>query len=467
MSLLLPSERFLKIKNRYTPIEILGASMTPIKIDLLINCQWIIPIVPEDKILHNCALAVDKDRILGIFPQAEASQRFLARRVDHLDQHILMPGLINSHGHAAMSLLRGYADDLALEPWLQDHIWPAEKLFVSEEFVQDGTRLSIAEMIKTGTTCFADMYFFHDSIAEEVRNAGIRSQIGFTVLDFPTAFGKDADDYIHKGLAFRDLWNDHPLIKVACAPHAPYSVSNEALKKISTYANELDMPIHMHCHETANEVRESIERYGVRPLQRLNDLGILVPQTQLVHMTQITDDDIALLQEHQCHVMHCPESNLKLASGFCPISKLIDHGINVAIGTDSAASNNDLDLFSELKTASLLAKAVSGDPSSLNAHAALRMATINGAKALGWDEDIGSLEKGKYADMIAIKIDSVGQQPLYNAASQLVYTNSGPQVSHSWVAGKLLMEDRQLRTINETNLIRTTKAWRIKIQAGA
>ena len=441
--------------------------MTPIKIDLLIDCQWIIPIIPENQVLHNYALAIDKSRILGVFPQVEANKRFLAHTVEHLDQHILMPGLVNSHGHAAMSLLRGYADDLALEPWLKEHIWPAEKLFVTEQFVHDGTRLSIAEMIKTGTTCFADMYFYHDSIAEEARNAGIRSQIGFTVLDFPTHFGKDADDYIHKGLAFRDRWNDHPLIKVACAPHAPYTVSDETLKKISTYSNELDMAIHMHCHETATEVQESINTYGVRPLQRLNDLGILLPQTQLVHMTQINDKDIALLKAHQCHIMHCPESNLKLASGFCPVSKLIDNGINVAIGTDGAASNNDLNLFGELKTASLLAKGISGDASSLDAHAALRMATINGAKALGWDEEIGSLEKGKYADIIAVKIDSVGQQPLYNAASQLVYTNSGPQVSHSWVAGKLLMEDRKLHTINEQNLIRTTEDWRNKIQASA
>mgnify|MGYP001462126725 CR=1 FL=1 len=436
--------------------------MTPIKIDLLINCQWIIPIVPENKILHNCALAVDKDRVLGIFPQVDANKRFSARTVKHLDQHILMPGLVNSHGHAAMSLLRGYADDLALESWLKDQIWPAEKLFVSEEFVHDGTRLSIAEMIKTGTTCFADMYFFQDSIAEEVRNAGIRSQIGFTVLDFPTAFGEDADDYIHKGLAFRDRWNDHPLIKVACAPPAPYSVSDDALKKISIYANELDMPIHMHCHETANEVLESIDIYGVRPLQRLNDLGILLPQTQLVHMTQITNNDIGLLQDHQCHVIHCPESNLKLASGFCPISKLIDHGINAAIGTDSAASNNDLDMFGEMRTAAIVAKAVAGDPSAVPAHQALEMATINSARAMGLADQIGSLEINKCADITAIDLDHLNTLPMNNPTSHIVYAMKSSQVTNVWCNGQAVLKNGELKTIDPAMIRENTERWRRK-----
>ena len=439
--------------------------MQATEIDLLIHCRWIIPIVPENQILENCSLAVDGEKIIGIYPQAEAKKRFEAVKTETLDNHVLMPGLVNAHGHSAMSLLRGYADDLALRPWLEKHIWPAEARHVSEEFVGDGTRLAMAEMIASGTTCFADMYFFDEAIAEAVRDAGMRCQIGFTVLDFPTAYGKGADDYIHKGLRLNDNYSGHSLINVACAPHAPYSVSDSAMQIISTYANELDLPIHIHCHETAGEVSESIDQYGCRPMQRLRDLGLLLPQTQLVHMTQINHEDIQMVQDHNCHVVHCPESNLKLASGFCPVGQLMDAGINVALGTDGAASNNDLDLFGELKTAALLAKAVSGDPCALNAHAALRMATINGAKALGWDHEIGSLESGKSADIIAVKMDSIPQQPLYNPESQLVYTNVGHRVSHSWVAGKPLMAESELLTLNRQSLIQTACDWRNKISS--
>ena len=437
--------------------------MQPIKIDLLINSRWIIPVVPENRVFENCALAIDQQKIVGIYPQAEAKSKFDPASVVDLADHILMPGLVNAHGHAAMSLLRGYADDLPLQPWLEEHIWPVEARVLSAEFVADGTNLAMAEMIKTGTTCFADMYFFADTVAEQVQRSGMRSQIGFTVFDFPTAGGKDPDDYIHKGLQLRDSYKGDGLIKIACAPHAPYTVGDETLRRIATYANELDMAVHIHCHETAQEVADSLKLYGNRPLQRLDDLGVLLPQTQLVHMTQIDDNDIRLIQDNNCHVVHCPESNLKLASGFCPVGKLIDAGINVAIGTDSAASNNDLDLFGELKTAALLAKAVANDASVLDAHAALRMATINGAKALGWDDQIGSLEAGKSADMIAVEISSLSQKPLYNPASQLVYSNAGSQVTHSWVAGKALLRERSLVTLDEENLIRRADAWRNQI----
>ncbi|MDB0047256.1 TRZ/ATZ family hydrolase [Porticoccaceae bacterium] len=437
--------------------------MQPIKIDLLINSRWIIPVVPENRVFENCALAIDQQKIVGIYPQAEAQSKFDPLSVVDLADHILMPGLVNAHGHAAMSLLRGYADDLPLQPWLEEHIWPVEARVLSAEFVADGTNLAMAEMIKTGTTCFADMYFFADTVAEQVQRSGMRSQVGFTVFDFPTAGGKDPDDYIHKGLQLRDIYKGDGLIKIACAPHAPYTVGDETMRRIATYANELDMPVHIHCHETAQEVADSLKLYGCRPLQRLDDLGVLLPQTQLVHMTQIDDSDIRLIQDNNCHVVHCPESNLKLASGFCPVGKLIDAGINVAIGTDGAASNNDLDLFGELKTAALLAKAVADDASVLDAHAALRMATINGAKALGWDDQIGSLEAGKSADMIAVEISSLSQKPLYNPASQLVYSNAGSQVTHSWVAGKALLRERNLVTLDEDNLIRRADAWRNQI----
>ena len=297
--------------------------MQPIKIDLLINSRWIIPVVPENRVFENCALAIDQQKIVGIYPQAEAQSKFDPLSVVDLADHILMPGLVNAHGHAAMSLLRGYADDLPLQPWLEEHIWPVEARVLSAEFVADGTNLAMAEMIKTGTTCFADMYFFADTVAEQVQRSGMRSQVGFTVFDFPTAGGKDPDDYIHKGLQLRDIYKGDGLIKIACAPHAPYTVGDETMRRIATYANELDMPVHIHCHETAQEVADSLKLYGCRPLQRLDDLGVLLPQTQLVHMTQIDDSDIRLIQDNNCHVVHCPESNLKLASGFCPVGKLI------------------------------------------------------------------------------------------------------------------------------------------------
>lgn len=433
------------------------------KIDLLINCRWLIPVIPHNQVLENCALAINQGRIIGIYPQVEAIKQFDPDKLEQLDDHVVLPGLINAHGHAAMSLLRGFADDLPLRPWLEEHIWPTEGRHLGDSFVTDGTMLAMAEMITSGTTCFADMYFYHDAIAEAVRSTGMRCQIGFTVLDFATPFGRNADDYIHKGLALNDKYGDQPLLQIACAPHAPYSVSDSTLQRIATYANELDMPVHIHCHETASEIDESMAQYNCRPLQRLGGMGLLLPQTQLVHMTQIEQSDIKLLQAHNCHVIHCPESNMKLASGQCPAADLLDAGINVAIGTDGAASNNDLDLFGELKTAALLAKTATGDASALDAHAALRVATINGAKALGWDSEIGSLEAGKSADLIAVNMDSIALQPLYNPASQLLYCNAGNQVSHSWVAGKPLLNEGHLQTLDRQSLIQTAKHWRNKI----
>ena len=432
-------------------------------VDLLINCRWIIPIVPENTVLENCSLAVNGGRIVSILPSSEAAAHFNADTVLDLDHHILMPGLINAHTHAAMNLLRGYADNLPLKIWLEEYIWPAEKRWISEAFVRDGTRLAMAEMIKSGTTCFSDMYFFAEEITREVRTSGMRCQVACTVLDFPTAGGKDADEYIHRALEVRDNCKGQDLIKVAFGPHAPYTVSDQVMQKIATYANELDMAIQIHTQETAGEVSEFLSAQGCRPLEKLQQLGILLPQTQCVHMTQVDQIDIQLLRDNNCHVIHCPESNLKLASGICPVVHLQDSGINVAIGTDSAASNNDLDLFGELKTAALLASNTAGNPAAFDAHAALRMATINGAKALGWQEEIGSLEHGKSADMIAIEIDSICQTPLYNPASQLLYTNSGTQVSHSWVAGKPLMQDKKLLTLNEQGLLETALQWQTRI----
>jgi 5-methylthioadenosine/S-adenosylhomocysteine deaminase len=434
-------------------------------IDLIIKARWIIPVVPENRVLENCALVIDKGQILALVPNDEAERRFTAKEIINLDNHVLIPGLVNAHGHAAMSLLRGYADDQPLHTWLNDHIWPTENRWVGEEFVRDGTQLAMAEMIKTGTTCFADMYFFPEQAAQVCLDAKMRSQISFPIFDFATAWGANADDYFNKGLALHDSLRAADLISIAFGPHAPYTVSDGPLQKIAVLAQEMDMPVQIHLHETAYEVEESLKQYGKRPTQRLMDLGFLSPLTQCVHMTQINDADIAMLQQTGTHVVHCPESNLKLASGFCPVDKLIKAGINVALGTDGAASNNDLDLFSELKTAALLAKAVAGDAAALDAHSALRMATLNGAKALGMDEKIGSLEIGKLADLVAIDLSGVGTQPLYNPASQLVYTHSGQGVSHVWVHGKALLLNRQLQTLDEREILGKANWWRKQIAA--
>ncbi len=440
-------------------------STNPLGIDLLIKARWIIPVVPENRILENCALAIHAGKILAIIPSEGAEQRYSAREVINLGSHAVLPGLVNAHGHAAMSLLRGYADDQPLHAWLNDHIWPAEGRWVSEEFVRDGTDLAIAEMIKTGTTCFADMYFYPEQAAQACLDARIRCQLAFPILDFPTAWGLGPDEYMNKGLSLHDTFRSNQLINVAFGPHAPYTVSNAPLQKIAMLAHEMDMPIHIHLHETAQEVSDSIEQYGCRPTQRLMDLGLLSPLTQTVHMTQIDDSDIGLLQASGAHVVHCPESNLKLASGFCPVDRLLKAGINVAIGTDGAASNNDLDLFSEVKTAALLAKAVAGDATALSAHASLRMATLNGAKALGLDEQIGSLEIGKSADITAIDLGELAMQPVYNPASQLVYTHSGQAVTHVWVEGKCLLKNRELQTLNEREILGKANWWRKQIAA--
>lgn len=435
---------------------------TDARVDLLLCPRWILPMAPAGVLLENHALAVRDGRIVDILPMAAADKLQADERIDLPDQ-LLMPGLVNAHGHAPMTLLRGLADDFPLHSWLNDHIWPAEARWLSEEFVRDGAQLAIAEMLRSGTTCFADMYFFPNIVAQAAQDAGMRAQLLCPVFDFATAWGSDAADYIHKALRLRDDFKHSELISIGFGPHAPYTVSDEPLAKVAMYAAELDAPIQIHVHETQHEIDESLQQYGERPLVRLNRLGLLGPRTMCVHTTALDDDDIALLKENNCHVVHCPESNLKLASGFAPIQKLRDAGINIAIGTDGTASNNDLDLFSELRTAALLAKAVANDASALPAIAALEMATLGGARALGLDEHIGSLEVGKLADMIAIDFSAIENQPFYHPVSQLVYSNTGSRVSHAWVAGKLLMENRQPTTINLQELKARLLNWQEKI----
>ena len=427
-------------------------------VDTLIIPRWLVPVVPEGQVLENHALAISEGLITAIVPASEAATITAAETIE-LPQHVLLPGLVNMHGHAPMSLLRGFADDQPLMPWLEEHIWPAESRHLSSEFVRDGTDLALSEMLLSGTTCFSDMYFFPNIVAEQAQQAGIRCQLSFPIFDFPSAWGNDADDYISKGLALRDDFKHSNLVSVVFGPHAPYTVNDDALQKVATLANELDLPVHIHLHETGAEVTEALQATGLRPLAKLNELGLIGPRTQCVHMTALNDEEITLLADAGAHVIHCPESNMKLASGRCPVSKLLAAGVNVALGTDSAASNNDLSLLGEMRSAALLAKLGEEDASALPAATVLTMATLNGARAMGLQDHIGSLEPGKYADLIAVDLAQPGTQPVYNPISQLVYAVQASQVSHSWVNGNALLRDRKLTRMDVADVLQRAADW--------
>lgn len=427
--------------------------------DLCIDAGWIVPIQPANTVLSGHSLLIEAGRIVALIP-THASAGWTCRERLSLPEHVLIPGLINLHTHAAMNLLRGYADDLPLMTWLQEHIWPAETLHVSSEFVHDGTRLACLEMLKTGVTCFNDMYFFSEAVVAAAVEAGIRVAAGLILVDAPTPYAADPDDYLQKGLALRDHWSDHPLVSFCMAPHAPYTVSDRSLEKVALYAEKLDLPIHIHLHETEAEIQHSIETYGVRPLARLKALGLLTPNLIAVHAIHLNAEEITWLAKQGCHVAHCPSSNLKLASGFAPIGKLLAAGVNVGIGTDGAASNNRLDLLDEMRLTALLGKAVSNDPAAIPAHQALHMATLAGAQALGLAANIGSLEVGKYADIVAVDLSQAATQPCYDPISQLVYSAGSDQVSHVWIGGKAVLIEGQCQTLNSREVLGQANVWR-------
>lgn len=434
------------------------------KVDSIIHPTWIISVDAQNTVHHDYSIAIHDGRIHDLLPKQDLLSKYSADVEINLDNQALIPGLINSHAHSPMSLMRGLADDLPLLDWLNNYIWPTEQKHVSAEFVYDGSLLACAEMIRSGTTCFNDMYFFPEETARAVEHAGMRAKLGLILIDFPSAWAKDADEYLSKGIDLHDQLHNNSLISTAFAPHAPYTVSDEPLKRIATYAEELDIPIHIHLHETADEVEQAIAQSGKRPIERLNDLGLLSPRLLAVHMTQLTDDEIKLVAETGTHVLHCPESNLKLASGFCPTYKLQQAGVNLTLGTDGAASNNDLDMIAEMHTAALLAKAVANNASALPAEDILRMATINGAIALGLDAEIGSLEIGKSADITAIDLSGIENQPVYCPVSQLVYSAGRENVSNVWVAGNHLLKDRELTTLDEKAILEKAAYWQEKIK---
>jgi 5-methylthioadenosine/S-adenosylhomocysteine deaminase len=432
-------------------------------IDLLVSARWVIPVEPPETVLAQHSVAVDEGRVVAVLPSEQAELAYRAAEHVRLDRHALIPGLVNLHTHASMALMRGLADDLPLMTWLKDHIWPAETRHVSPEFVYDGTLLACAEMLRGGVTCFNEMYFFPEAAARAALDAGMRAAIGIIALEFPTRYAADADDYIAKGLAARDALKSEPLLSFCMAPHGPYTVSDRTFSRIATLAEELDLPIHIHLHETRDEIEQSLAQYKVRPLGRLHALGIVSPRLIAVHAVHLSEQELELLARFGASVAHCPSSNLKLASGLAPVASMLRHGINVGLGTDGAASNNRLDLLQETRTAALLAKGVANDAEVMPAHQALAAATLHGARALGLDGSIGSLAPGKLADMCALEFDSTELAPCYDPVSHLVYAAGREHVSHVWVAGEVRVEAGRLARLDKLDLDKRSLLWQNKL----
>ena len=436
-------------------------------IDLLVSARWVIPVEPPETTLADHSVAVNAGRILEVLPTTETERRYDPKERVRLDHHALIPGLVNLHTHAAMTLMRGLADDLPLMSWLKDHIWPAEAKHASPEFVHDGTLLACAEMLRAGVTCFNDMYFFPEAAARAAIEAGIRAALGIIAVEFPTPYAADAGDYLAKGLAARDALKEEALLSFCMAPHAPYTVSDKTFSRIVTLAEELDMPIHIHLHETRHEIEESIAQFRMRPLERLRALGVVGPRLIAVHAVHMNEPEIELLARFGASVAHCPSSNLKLASGFAPVAAMLGRGVNVGIGTDGAASNNRLDLFQEMRTAALLAKAVANDAEAMPAHQALACATLAGARALGLDAAIGSIAPGKFADLAAVAIEPPELAPCYDPVSHLAYSAGRENVTDVWVAGRARVRKRVLVEFDHASLNRRILLWQNQLAVEA
>ena len=436
---------------------------SPDACDLLIEAGFVVPVVPHGVVLEDHAVAVSGGRIVAILPRQDARSRFAPRETVSRPDAALIPGLVNAHTHNPMTLLRGVADDLPLKVWLQQHIWPIEGAVIGPDFVADGITLAIAEMLRGGTTCVNENYFFPDVQAATYKRYGFRARVGLPVIDFPTAWATSDDEYFEKAGEVHDQWRDDALIATAFAPHAPYTVNDANFERVRMLADQLDVPVHLHLHETAQEVEQSIEKHGQRPIARLDRLGLVNDRLIAIHMTQLTEAEIHLCAERGVSVVHCPESNLKLASGFCPACALERAGVNLAVGTDGCASNNDLDMFSETRTAALLAKAVAQDAAALDAFSALRAATLGGAKAIGFDDQVGSIEPGKQADLVCVDLSALETQPLHHVVSQLIYATGRQQVSDVWIAGRAKLLQRTLVDIDIDGVIANARQWRERI----
>lgn len=432
--------------------------------DTLIHAAWVAPVEPAGVLLERHSVAVRDGRIAALLPTDEVPGAWGAREEVRLDRHLLIPGLVNLHGHAAMAMLRGIADDLPLMAWLKDHVWPAEARHVGDEFVHDGSLLAAAEMLRGGITCFNDMYFFPEATARAALRAGIRAALGMIAVEFPSAWAPDAAGYLHKGLAMRDAYRGEELLSFCLAPHAPYTVADATLSRIATLSEEIDAPIHIHVHETADEIAQGLAAHGTRPLERLRRLGIVGPRLIAVHAVHLEEAEIELLAREGASVAHCPSSNLKLASGIAPVAACLARGVNVGLGTDGAASNNRLDILGEMRMAALLAKGASGDARAVGAHEALRLATLDGARALGLESRIGSIVPGKSADLAAVELSSPETLPCFDPVSDLVYAAGREHVTHVWVAGEARLAGRRLAGVDEDELRAKAAWWRQRIR---
>ena len=429
----------------------------------LIHPRYLVAVRPQGIVLENHSIAIGQGTIVSIMPRTEIEQAFPAAESVELPDHVLLPGFINMHSHSPMTLLRGYADDMDLDVWLREHIWPVEQEFVGPSFVADGARLAIAEMFRGGTTCFNDMYFFPDVLGEICLDTGIRASIGVPLIETQAAWASDIESCFEQGLRLHDDWQSESLLNITFSPHAPYSISDETLRRVAIHSRELNVPVHLHLLETKWDIEHSLQHHGVHPLDRLKNLDLLNSRLLAVHVTQLTSEDIDQLAQSGVHVVHCPQSNLKLASGICPLASLLEAGVNVSLGTDGAASNNDLDLLSEAQTAALLAKGISGNAQAVDAFQALEMMTINGAKALGIHKLTGSIEVGKAADLCAIDLSCPETQPLYHVVSQVIYAASSRQVSDVWVAGRRVLDCGQLTTIDLEEVTRKARQWQSRL----
>jgi len=430
----------------------------------LIEADFIVTVDPNDRVLKAHTLAIQDGKIQGLVPHDAARKKYPNADLISLPGQVLMPGFVNAHTHAAMSLFRGLADDLPLFRWLEEVIWPCERLFANETFVSDGAELAIAEMLLSGTTCFNDMYRLPEATAQAADKTGIRAVMGLRVNNFRTGWGEDPDLYFDQALNLADRYCNHPLISTAFAPHAPYTLNDEPLERMRFHANRLDLRIHLHLHESKWEIDHSIKTFSQRPLARLRELGLLSEKLLAVHAVHLSQSEIEDLETHRVNIAHCPRSNLKLGNGVCPVPVLLDHDVNVALGTDSAASNNSLDMLAELRTATLLTTLSDGKSSPISVHTALRMATAGGAKALGLGDKTGSLEPGKAADVIAVDLNTVTNQPYYNPVSALVYSAGRGDITHVWVAGQLLVNSGKLVRQDINNLVDKCQYWRNKIE---
>ena len=430
---------------------------------VLLLPRLLVPVRPRGQVLEQMAVVIEGEFIGAVMPRSEALEIYKDATCIELPEHVLMPGFINMHTHSAMSLLRGYADDLNLQVWLNEHIWPVEKAFLGPGFVRDGARLAIAEMLRGGTTFFNDLYFFPEITAAAAVETGMRACIGLPVIDVPTVWAANENEYIDKGLEVSSSWKNEPLISTSMAPHAPYSVGDAALGRIAEISENRDLRVHMHVLESNWEISESLRRHGKSTLERLDDVGLMNERLLAVHMTQLNGTDLEALSETAVNVIHCPESNLKLGNGICPVARLLEHNINLALGTDGAASNNNLDLLAESRSAALLAKGYAADPCVLNAFQTLEMLTINAARALGKEHLLGSVQTGKLADLCAIRLDSLQTTPMFDVVSHLIYAASSQQVSHVWVGGRMLLQDKDFLYMDTGDIMDRANDWAKRI----